>query len=238
MIRAIIADDEPVAMRHLKKILAELRSNIEIIGEVTDPERVFPMVKEKHPDVIFLDIDFNRKDINGLILADKIYERFPAAMIIYISAHNEFKSEAWERKAVVLGYIDKPFNKVKVERVLLKIARYTSYDRIEIKDKSNVLHYLSPREIVMLEREKNAKNTIVYCDGKEINTSESLTSIETKLEGTKELLRVSRSYIINVTKIDQVSLFSKSTYVVKFKKSACEAYIGKETARELNLISR
>ncbi|MDF9407800.1 LytTR family DNA-binding domain-containing protein [Pelotomaculum isophthalicicum JI] len=238
MIRAIIADDEPVAMRHLKKILAELHSNIEIIGEVTDPDQIFPMVTEKHPDVIFLDIDFNRKDINGLILADKISERFPAAMIIYISAHNEFKSEAWERKAVILGYIDKPFNKVKVERVLLKIARYTSYDRIEIKDKSNILHYLSPSEIVMFEREKNAKNTIVHCDSKKINTSESLTSIEKKLEGSKKLSRVNRSYIINITKIDQVSLFSKSSYIVRFKKSACEAFIGKETARELELISR
>lgn len=238
MIRAIIADDEPIAIRHLKKILAELRSNIEIIGAVTELNQVFPLVTEKHPDLIFLDIDFKRKDINGLILADKISEHFPATMIIYISAHNEFKSEAWERKAVVLGYIDKPFNKVKVERVLLKIARYISYDRIEIKDKNNILHYLSPSEIVMFEREKNAKNTIVHCDSKKINTSESLTSIEKMLEGSKKLLRVNRSYIINITKIDLVSLFSKSSYVVRFKNSACEAYIGKETARELDLISK
>jgi len=238
MIRAIIADDEPVAIRHLKKILVQLRSNIEIIGEVAAPEQVFPMVAEKHPDIIFLDIDFNREDINGLILADKIYEHLPAAMIIYISAHHEFKSDAWERKAVVLGYIDKPFSKMKVERVLLKIANYISYDRIEIKDKNNILHYLSPGEIVMCEREKNAKNTIVHCDNKEINTSISLTAIEKMLTGSKKLLRINRSYIINITKIDQVSIFSKSSYVVQFKNSTCEAYIGKETVHELNLISK
>jgi len=238
MIRAIIADDEPIAMRHLKKILTGLRSNIEIIGEATDPNQVLPMIKEKHPDVIFLDIDFNKQDINGLILADKISENFPATIIIYISAHNEFKSEAWERKAVVLGYIDKPFNKVKVERVLLKIARYMSCDRIEIRDKNNIFHYLSPSEIVMFEREKNTKNTIVHCDNKKINISLSLNSIEEMLTGSEKLLRISRSYIINITKIDRVSLFSKNSYVVKFKNSTCEAYIGKETAYELNLISK
>lgn len=238
MIKAIIADDEPVAIRHLKKILTELPSNIEIIEEVTNPNEVVPVIKEKLPDVVFLDINFNKKDINGLILADRISEHFPAIMIIYISAHNEFKSEAWERKALVLGYIDKPFNKVKVERVLLKIARYISYDRIEIRDKNNIFHYLSPSEIVMFEREKNTKNTIVHCDNKKINISESLTSIEEMLKGSKKLLRISRSYIINITKIDRLSLFSESSYIVKFKNSSCEAYISKETAHELDLISR
>lgn len=238
MIKAIIADDEPVAIRHLRKILTELRSNIEIIDEITDPNEVLPVIKEELPDVVFLDIDFNRKDMNGLILADRISEHFPSIMIIYISAHNEFKSEAWERKALVLGYIDKPFNKVKVERVLLKIARYISYDRIEIRDKNNIFHYLSPSEIVMFEREKNTKNTIVHCDNKKINISESLTSIEEILKGSKKLLRISRSYIINITKIDRLSLFSESSYIVKFKNSSCEAYISKETAHELDLIFR
>ncbi len=238
MIKAVIADDQPIAMRHLKKILAELRSNVEIIGEVINPYGVIPVIKEKHPDVVFLDIDFNKKDINGLILADRISEHFPAVMIIYISAHNEFKSEAWEGKAVVLGYIDKPFNKVKVERVLLKIARYISCDRIEVRDKSNIFHYLSPNEIIMFEREKNTKNTIIHCDNKKINTSESLTSIEEMLRGSENLLRVSRSYIINIAKIERASLFSGSSYVVKFKNSACEAYITKETAHELGLIPK
>jgi len=238
VIRAIIADDEPVAMRHLKKILAGLRSNIVIVGEVTDPSQVLPLIEEKHPDLIFLDIDFNRQDINGLMLADRISDSFPATMIIYISAHNKFKSEAWERKAVVLAYIDKPFNKEKVERALTKMARYVSYDRIEIKDKNNIYHYLSPSEIIMFEREKNTKNTIVHCDNKKINISESLISIERMLKGRGSLLRISRSYIINIAKIDRVSLFSKNSYVVKFKNSACEAYIGKETAQELELISK
>ncbi|OPY56089.1 MAG: Transcriptional regulatory protein YehT [Pelotomaculum sp. PtaU1.Bin035] len=238
MIKAIIADDEPIAMRHLRKILAKLGSNIEIMDEVTDPNEVVPIVKEKRPDVVFLDIDFNRKNINGLILADRISEHFPATVIIYISAYNEFKSEAWERKALVLGYIDKPFNKVKVERVLLKIARYISCDRIEIRDKNNVFHYLSPSEIVMFEREKNAKNTIIHCDTKKINTSESLTSIEQMLKGSEKLFRINRSYIINITKIDRLSLFSEGSYVVKFKNSSCEAYIAKKTAYELELISK
>lgn len=238
MIRAIIADDEPVAIRYLKKILAELCSNIEIVDELADPDKVVLKIKEKSPDVIFLDIDFKRKDINGLILADKISEHFPAVIIIYISAHNEFKSEAWEGKAVVLGYIDKPFSKVKVERVLSKMARYMLYNRIEIRDKNNIFHYLSPNEIIMFEREKNTKNTIVYCDNKNINTSESLTSIEGMLKGSENLLRVSRSYIINIAKIERVTLFSESSYLVKFKNSTCEAYITKDTAHELKLISR
>lgn len=238
MIRALIADDEPIAIRHLKKILAGLQANIEIIDYVTAPEKVIPLIKEKQPDVIFLDIDFNREDINGLVLADRISEHFPATIIIYISAHNEFKSAAWERKAVVLGYIDKPFNKIKVERVLQKMANYISGDRIEIRDKSNIFHYLSPNEIVMFEREKNTKNTIVHCDHKKINISESLTSIEKMLKDSEKLLRINRSYIVNITKIDQLLFFSKSSYVIKFKNTTCEAYIGKETARELNLITK
>jgi len=236
MIKAIIADDEPIAMRHLRRILTELHSNIEIIEEVLNPYEVIPIVKEKLPDVVFLDIDFKTKEINGLILADRISEYFPTIIIIYISAYNEFKSEAWERKAVVLGYIDKPFNKVKVERVLLKIARYMSCDRIEIRDKNKISHYLSPSEIIMFEHEKNTKNTIVHCDNKKIYTTESLTSIMEKLKGSDKLLHVNRAYIVNLTKIDNVSLYCESSYVIKFKNCSSEAYVAKKTALELNLI--
>lgn len=236
MIKAIIADDEPIAMRYLGKTLTELRSNIEIIDEVTDPDEVIPKVKEKCPDIVFLDIDFKRKDVNGLILADRIAELFPTMMIIYISAHNIFKPAAWEGKAVVLGYIDKPFNRVRVERALSKLAGYVSINRIEIRDKNNIFHYLSPSDIVMFEHEKNTKNTIVYCDNKKIYTTESLTSIMEKLKGSDKLLHVNRSYIVNLTKIDNVSLYCESSYVIKFKNCSSEAYVAKKTALELNLI--
>lgn len=237
MIRAIIVDDEPIAIRHLKKILAQLHYNIEIIQEVTEPDKLIMAVSEERPDVIFLDIDFNRNNINGLKLADNIFELFPDIIIIYISAYNEFKSEAWERKAVVLGYIDKPFNKIKVDRVLAKLERYNPNDKIEIKDKDNVLHFLSPNEIVMFEREKNKKNTIVHCEDKILNTSDSLSAVEKKIKGTK-LLRVSRSHIININKIESLLIYSESSYMIKFKNSLCEAYITRETAHELGLVSK
>lgn len=86
MIKAIIADDEPIAIRYLKKILTELGSNIEIIDEVTDPTEVIPKVKEKRPDLVFLDIDFKRKEINGLGIADRVCEQFPNIIIIYIGS--------------------------------------------------------------------------------------------------------------------------------------------------------
>lgn len=236
MIKAIIADDEPIAMRYLKKILTELHFNIEIIDEVTDPDEVVPKVKEKRPDIVFLDIDFKRKDLNGLVLADRIAELFPTMMIIYISAHNIFKTAAWEGKAVVLGYIDKPFNRVRVERALSKLAGYVSINRIEIRDKNNIIHYLSPSDIVMFERVKNTKNTIVHCENKKINTSESLSSIKERLKGSDKLLHVNRSYIVNFTKIDNVLLYCESSYVIKFKNCSCEAYVARKTALELNLV--
>jgi two-component system LytT family response regulator len=89
----------------------------------------------------------------------------------------------------------------------------------------------------MFEREKNKKNTIVHCDNKKINTSESLSTIEGKLDGTN-LLRISRSYIVNPAKIDSVLFYSESSYLVRFKNCGCEAYISKKTAQELALISK
>lgn len=111
-----------------------------------------------------------------------------------------------------------------------------STDRIEIKDKNKVIHYLSPSEIIMFEHAKNTKNTIVHCDNKKICTTESLTSIMEKLKGSDKLLHVNRSYIVNLTKIDNVSLYCESSYVIKFKNCSSEAYIAKKTALELNLI--
>jgi DNA-binding LytR/AlgR family response regulator len=234
----MIVDDVYYAVANLKKIINSLNANIEIIAEITNPEEVIGKVKEVHPDLIFMDIDFDRLDLTGLMLADQISEIYPETMIVYATAHSQFCLTALEGKSVVLGYITKPFHKVKVQRVLEKITNYLNKQRIEFKDKFGSIFYLSPKEIIMIEKKVCTKNTIVYSISESIETTETLITIESKTNKFKNLKKVHRGYIINTDRIFSLTNYNETSMEIKFIDNFPHiALITKDRAHELGLIS-
>jgi DNA-binding LytR/AlgR family response regulator len=234
----MIVDDVLYSILNLKKIIGSISSEIEIIAEITDPDIVIDRVKELHPDLIIFDIDFCRNDINGLMLADKVAEIYPETMIVYATAHGCYTANAFEGKAIVLGYITKPFNRIKVMRVLEKISTYSTKQRIEFKDKFGSIFYLSPKEIILIEKKVCTKNTIIHAISKSIETTETLTTIESKTNNFKNLKRVHRGFIINKDKIFSISNFNETSMEIKFTDNFPHiALITKDRAHELELIS-
>ena len=71
MIRAIIIDDEPLAISVTKEYLA-LHSDIEVIGECNDGFRALKMITDLKPDLIFLDVQMPK--ITGLEMLELIDE--------------------------------------------------------------------------------------------------------------------------------------------------------------------
>ena len=56
MIRMILADDEPVITRGIRKLLDWERLGIEIIGEYEDGKRALEAIVSKKPEIALLDI--------------------------------------------------------------------------------------------------------------------------------------------------------------------------------------
>ena len=125
-IRALIVEDEPLAIDRLRACLAYAES-VELIGEARDGQVARNLIDRLQPDLVFLDIRLPL--LSGFeVLRSTSYR--PA--VILTTAHDEYAVSAFEWGA--FDYLLKPFDK---ERVALAITRYQQ--RSGLKDSREIL---------------------------------------------------------------------------------------------------
>lgn len=113
--KAIIVDDEKLALHSLEKVLNGI-SGVDIIGMYQDPRQVIEVVVRDQPDVLFLDIEM--PSMNGMWLAEQLLEIKPLLNVVFVTAYSEYAVKAYELD--VLDYIVKP---IRHDRVMKTIAR-------------------------------------------------------------------------------------------------------------------
>lgn len=113
-ISVILVDDEPLALRGLKKRL-EAFPEIEIVAECANGREAVREIRAKSPDLVFLDIQMPGLDGFGVVRA---MIGGPAPLFIFVTAYDKFAIDAFEANA--LDYIVKP---VEEERLKDAIAR-------------------------------------------------------------------------------------------------------------------
>jgi len=100
---AIIADDEPLALRRLEIGLARL-PDIEIVGAARDGNEASALIGALSPDIVILDIEMT--GANGL----RVCETIPPALrpaVVLVTAHRDFALDAFDLG--VTDYLLKPF---------------------------------------------------------------------------------------------------------------------------------
>jgi DNA-binding LytR/AlgR family response regulator len=112
--RALIVDDEPVARRRLKRMLA-VHDDLEVVGEAGDGREALERIDELEPDVVFLDI--RMPEIDGLELAKQLEE----VQIVFTTAYDEYAVEAFETSAV--AYLLKPIEKERLAAAINKVRK-------------------------------------------------------------------------------------------------------------------
>src|SRR5690242_12298300 len=106
-IRALIADDEALARKFIRRILKDDR-DFEIIGECANGKETVMMIREENPDVVFLDVQMPEMD--GFAVLESIgIERLPE--IIFTTAYEQYAIRAFELHA--LDYLLKPFDQAR-----------------------------------------------------------------------------------------------------------------------------
>lgn len=109
---ALIADDEPLARRHLRDLLAEL-PDIACVGEAADGPAALQAIEELNPALVFMDI---RMPVLDGIEVLRRCRRAPA--VIFTTAFDRYAVTAFELHAV--DYLLKPFGR---ERLRLAVER-------------------------------------------------------------------------------------------------------------------
>ncbi len=114
-IKALIADDEPLARERLRFLLSG-HEEVEVAGECRNGKEAIAALKKSRFDVLFLDIQMPGRD--GFEVMEQIG---PAHMpvTVFVTAHNEYAVQAFEVHA--LDYLTKPVEPARLKATLVRV---------------------------------------------------------------------------------------------------------------------
>ena len=108
--RVVVAEDEAVIRMDLVEMLRELGHDV--VGEAFNGQQAVDLVREKNPDLVFLDIAMPERD--GLSAAEEIAgDDLCAVVMVTAFSDRDVAMQAAEAGAV--GYVVKPFTMADLE---------------------------------------------------------------------------------------------------------------------------
>ncbi|MGH8817392.1 MAG: LytR/AlgR family response regulator transcription factor [Achromobacter pestifer] len=120
MLRVLIVDDEAPARRYLRRLL-EAAPGVQVAGEASSAEQARGLIRDHHPDALFLDIELTSG--TGFDLLDSLN---PAPAVVFVTAHNDYATRAFDVEAV--DYLLKPVSPDRLEQALARLRpRATGY---------------------------------------------------------------------------------------------------------------
>lgn len=233
MLKVMIADDNDGMRLILRKAVE--KAGHQIVGEASDGAGAVDMVEEVRPDVIFMDIEMPQLD--GVEAARKIQDIDPRIFIIFATAHEEFRKEAFEVYA--FDYLVKPFEVKRVGETLERIERLqegkmpepvmapppqTKSSKLLLRHKDG-LSLVDASDIILIQREN--RSTVIYTPTEKHVTSETLSELEQRLPADK-FFRCHKSYIVNIERITRIYPYGRWTYIVKLKDTDLDALMTQE----------
>ena len=199
VLNCFVVDDSSIQRLAIVKMI-ESHPNLKLVGEFSNAVETKSAIKDIKVDLIFLDIEM--PILTGFDLLDDITEK-PG--VIFVTGQTKYAFKAFDYAAI--DYLQKPIKKERflyaVERALLdyKLRTELVEDRGEfIFVKSN----LKKRKVYLKELQYvQALGDYV----KLITEDDSLVVLSTmksfeKILPTEHFLRIHKSYIINLAKVD------------------------------------
>jgi len=238
MIKALIIEDEQLAVDYLKAMIKQVNPDIEIIGSIDSVENAIVWINQNSlPDLIFLDVQLS----DGLCfeIFDYVNIKTP---IIFTTAYEEYAIKAF--KVNSLDYLLKPVRANELSRAIdkfLNLSKNDSEQQItELRGKVDLMSKMLSNQyksrfivnaglhIRTIETSKIncfyslAKGTFLQDEnGKSYDIDYSLDLLETLLD-PRQFFRVSRQYIINIDAIKDIIAYSGRRYKLKIANSKNE----------------
>ena len=125
MLKALIVDDEELARRGLEIRLQKF-DDVEICGECTNGREAIDAVREKVPDIVFLDVQM--PGIDGFGVLRRLSGR-DMPIVIFVTAYDEFALQAFEANA--LDYLLKPINDERLREAIERARKYIDNGEFE-----------------------------------------------------------------------------------------------------------
>ncbi|HEY8560924.1 MAG TPA: LytTR family DNA-binding domain-containing protein [Pyrinomonadaceae bacterium] len=218
-ISALIVDDEPLARRFVRRML-EKHPRVEIVGECGNGKEAAAAIREKNPDLVFLDVQMPEMD--GFTTLETLSaETLP--QIVFVTAYEQYAIRAFEIHA--LDYLLKPFDQARFEKAMTRVyekradreqvsveqkqiaallenvREKTSFlDRLVVKTGGRII-FLKTSEIDWIQADD--KYAHLHAGSKSYLVRQTLGALEAQLDPRK-FIRIHRSAIVNVERIREL----------------------------------
>jgi DNA-binding LytR/AlgR family response regulator len=199
ILNCYVVDDSSIQRLAIVKMI-ENHPNLKLVGEFSNAVETKAAIKDSQVDLIFLDIEM--PILTGFDLLDDITEK-PG--VIFVTGQTKYAFKAFDYAAI--DYLQKPIKKERflyaVERALLdyKLKTELVEDRGEfIFVKSN----LKKRKVYLKELhyvQALGDYVKLITDEDNLVVLSTMKSFE-KILPTDQFLRIHKSYIINLTKVE------------------------------------
>jgi two-component system LytT family response regulator len=221
-IRVVIADDEPIARRGIRQLLAAY-DDIEIAAEARNGKEAVRLLKALLPDLVFLDVQM--PELDGFAALRQL-DQSSLPAVIFVTAYDTFAVRAFETHAV--DYLVKPINETRFRDALARAReRLHSLQALELSrrfsfpdrtpDQHSPAQIAAPRRLVIGTNggdlivdvaeitwiEADDYYAAVHAAGRRHLVRESLASLEKRLDGS-QFIRVHRSAIVNLARVRAV----------------------------------
>jgi two-component system, LytTR family, response regulator len=206
-LRALIIDDERLARKELRRLLAR-HSEIEIVGEAANAKEARKALLDLEPELLFLDVQMpGESGFDLLASLDSV------PLVVFTTAYDEYALNAFEVSA--LDYLLKPVDPTRLARA---IERVTAVRRTAVIPAPMAARSLSEHHRVFIAEgdrcwlvrlgdirlfEAAGNSTRVYFGNEKPLISRSLSELVPKLD-ERVFFQANRHQIVNVRAVRSI----------------------------------
>jgi DNA-binding LytR/AlgR family response regulator len=238
---ALIADDEPLLREALRRQLAVVWPELEIVAEARNGREAVKLFEERHPDICFLDV--HMPGLSGVDAANHIGRR---AHLVFVTAYDHYAVQAFAQGA--LDYLLKPVEQARLADAVGRLRERLQWSKPAINTEQ-LLRQLTD-QLSELQRgggrketlrwiraqagktvrliaiddvdylRSDAKYTIVaWRDGGKANEAAVRTPLKELLEqlDAEQFAQVHRSVVVNLRAISHVRRHDNETAEIHLK---------------------
>jgi two-component system, LytTR family, response regulator len=206
-IRALIVDDEPLARRGIRQLLAR-EPDMVVVGECRDGPAALVALDTLAPDLVFLDVQMPELDAFGII-RERGADRMP--IVVFVTAYDAFAVQAFEAQA--LDYLVKPLVAARFAATMARVRQRLRERRpaVLVVGTPTGSLVLDAKEIDWIEADDYYSR--VHAGGARHLIRESLASLRRRLDAS-DFARVHRGALVRLDRIREIRATPRGGTVV------------------------
>jgi len=227
---ALIVDDEKPARDELAYLLKSI-PDVTVVGQVKNGLEAVAFIKDKSPDLVFLDVQM--PGLDGFGVLKKLVERkIRLPQIVFATAYDHYAVQAFEVSAI--DYLLKPVDKARLSKAIARARKVmdtepAADDRLQALLSQVGTRRGAPSKILLKTQQRllliDAEDmvfatiedgliTIVTRESEGTSNYRTLEDLQERLD-ERNFWRVHRSFLVNIHHIKEVVPWFKSSYQLR-----------------------